>query len=49
MSSMNETIKLNRRSFLKMAALSSLASPLLARSETLREANVDELKEAYEG
>ncbi|EPM2758877.1 twin-arginine translocation signal domain-containing protein, partial [Campylobacter jejuni] len=49
MSSVGENIKLTRRSFLKMAALSSLATPLLARSETLREASADELKEAYEG
>lgn len=41
--------KLNRRSFLKMAALSSLASPLLARSELIREAKSEELKEAFEG
>ncbi|EAL6266258.1 hypothetical protein DT098_07895 [Campylobacter jejuni] len=49
MSSVGENIKLTRRSFLKMAALSSLATPLLARSETLREVSADELKEAYEG
>lgn len=49
MSSMNASIKLNRRNFLKMAALSSLATPLLARSENIREVNDSEIKEAYEG
>ncbi|MBM0637431.1 molybdopterin-dependent oxidoreductase [Campylobacter sp. VicNov18] len=49
MLNVNENIKLTRRSFLKMAMLSSLASPLLARNETLREASAEELKEAYEG
>lgn len=49
MSSVKENIKLARRSFLKMAALSSLAVPMLGRSEVLREAKEDELKEAYEG
>ena len=42
-------MKLNRRSFLKMAALSSLATPLLGRSEMLREAEESELSEAFEG
>lgn len=41
-------MKLNRRSFLKMAALSSLATPLLGRSEVLREAKESELSEAFE-
>lgn len=42
-------MKLNRRSFLKMAALSSLATPLLGRAEMLREASESELSEAFEG
>ena len=42
-------MNLNRRSFLKMAALSSLATPLLGRSEMLREAKESELSEAFEG
>ncbi|WP_440588455.1 hypothetical protein, partial [Campylobacter jejuni] len=37
MSIVGENIKLTRRSFLKLAALSSLATQLLAISETLRE------------
>ena len=49
MSSINQNIKLSRRSFLKMAALSSLATPLLARSEDLRTASEGELKEAFAG
>ena len=49
MSSVDANIKLNRRSFLKMAALSSLAAPLLAKNEVIREAKKEELKEAYEG